>query len=111
MFRLVELEVHGWDFWPAMRVPLDGDLVVLSGPNGSGKTTILDAVRQLLHASHLSHKRAIHHYTRRPNEPALLRAVVTNRADDRGRRPFERQRVLQDEATLACALSLLRMLF
>lgn len=104
MFRFLELELHGWDFWEPLRVPLNASVVVLSGPNGAGKTTMLDAIRQVLHAPRLSQNRRTSHYMRRPNEPALIRAVVSNRADPRGRRPFERQQVLTDEATLACAL-------
>jgi putative transposase len=41
---------------------------------------------------------------RRPNEPALLRAVVSNRANQVGRRPFERQQVFTDEALLLAPL-------
>jgi chromosome segregation ATPase len=104
MFRFSELELHGWDYWPAVKVPLDSSVVILSGPNGSGKTTMLDAIRQLLNGPKLSQKRHVAHYLRRPNQPVLLRAVVSNLADERGHRPFERQQVLTDEATLACAL-------
>jgi len=104
MFRFREIELHGWDFWPSFRVPLDADIVILSGPNGSGKTTLLDAIRQILHAPKLSQNRRLAHYLRQPNRPALLRAVVSNRPDGRGRRPFDRQQVFSEEATLACAL-------
>ncbi|HJX15258.1 MAG TPA: hypothetical protein VJ386_05945, partial [Candidatus Deferrimicrobiaceae bacterium] len=52
----------------------------------------------------LSHGRRLAHYLRRPNQPVLLRAVVSNRPDEKGRRPFDRNRVFSDEATLACAL-------
>jgi chromosome segregation ATPase len=104
VFRFLELELHGWDFWQPLRIPLNAGVVVLSGPNGAGKTTMLDAIRQVLHAPRLSQNRRTSHYMRRPNEPVLIRAVVSNRADQRGRRPFERQQVLTDEATLACAL-------
>jgi len=104
MFRFLELELHGWDYWSSLRVPLDADVIVLSGPNGSGKTTMLDAIRQVLHAPKLSQNRKLPHYLRQPGRPALLRAVVSNHPDSRGRRPFERQRVLSDEATLACAI-------
>src|SRR2546421_8291279 len=106
MFRFLELELHGWDFWQPLRIPLDARVVVLSGPNGAGKTTMLDAIRQILNAGRLSQNRRLSHYLRVPNEPALLRAVVSNHADQRGRRPFERQKGLTDEATLACALVL-----
>lgn len=104
MFRFLQLELHGWAFWGAIRIPLDANIVVLSGPNGSGKTTMLDAIRQVLHAPRLSQNRRISHYLRHPNSPALIRAVVSNVPDQRRRRPFERQQVFTDEATLACAL-------
>lgn len=104
MFRFLELELHGWDFWPGTRIPLDADVVILSGPNGSGKTTMLDAIRQILNANRLSQNRRLAHYLRRPNQPALVRAMVSNRPDKRGRRPFETQRIFTDEATLACGI-------
>src|SRR2546426_7194230 len=99
MFRFLELELHGWDFWQPLRIPLDAGVVVLSGPNGAGKTTMLDAIRQILNAGRLSQNRRVSHYLRAPNEPGLLRAVVSNRADQRGRRPFERQKVRSEEHT------------
>jgi len=71
MFRFIELEVHGWDLWPPLSVPLNAGVVILSGRNGSGKTTMLDAVRQLLHAPQLSHRRRTAHYLRHPNQPAF----------------------------------------
>lgn len=104
MFRFLELSLHGWDLWSPIRIPLDRDVVVLTGPNGSGKTTILDALRQLLNAPRLSSKRRLQHYLRRPDAPALIRAVVSNEAPPGGRPPFQREHVLAKEATLACAL-------
>jgi chromosome segregation ATPase len=102
MFRLVELSLHGWDVWPPVRIPLDRDVVLLTGPNGSGKTTLLDAVRQLLNAPRLSSRRRLQNYLRRPDAPALIRAVVSN--DGAGGAPFRRERITTPEATLACAL-------
>src|SRR5437762_6620925 len=64
MFRFLELALHGWDLWPAFRIPLNADVVLLTGPNGSGKTTFLDAIRQLLNASKLSSKRRLQQYLR-----------------------------------------------
>ena len=39
MFRFKELSLWNWDYWGAIRIPLDREVVLLSGPNGSGKTT------------------------------------------------------------------------
>jgi len=102
MFRLIELSLHGWDVWPPVRIPLDRDVVLLTGPNGSGKTTLLDAIRQLLNAPRLSSRRRLQNYLRRPDAPALIRAVVSN--DGAGGAPFRRERITTPEATLACAL-------
>jgi energy-coupling factor transporter ATP-binding protein EcfA2 len=89
--RLLELSLEGWDLWPPFRLPLDpsgGDVVVITGPNGSGKTALLDAIRQLLDAP-LSPRRRLQGYLRRPDVPALLRAVLVEE---------------EDERTIACAL-------
>jgi chromosome segregation ATPase len=102
MFRFVELSLHGWDLWPTVRVPLDRDVVMVVGPNGSGKTTIVDAIRQVLGAR-LSSKRRLQNYLRRPDVPVLIRAVVTNRAAN-GAQAFRHERVVTPEVTLACAL-------
>jgi DNA repair exonuclease SbcCD ATPase subunit len=103
MFRFRELSLWNWDYWSAIKIPLDREVVLLSGPNGSGKTTLLDAIRQLLHAPRLSSRRRLQHYLRRPDAPALIRAVVSN--DDVGLgQPFRRERITTPDVTLACAL-------
>jgi chromosome segregation protein len=104
VFRFLELSVNGWDLWSAVRVPLDRDVVLLVGPNGSGKTTLLDALRQLLNAPRLSSRRRIQHYVRHPEAPVLLRAVVENRNLPGTGPPFRRERIVEPEVTLACAL-------
>ncbi|HEX3529947.1 MAG TPA: ATP-binding protein [Thermoanaerobaculia bacterium] len=109
MFRLLELSLHGWDVWPPVRIPLGRDVVLLTGPNGSGKTTLLDAIRQLLNAPRLSSRRRLQNYLRRPDAPALIRAVVSNdsagtRGTAGGGAPFRRERITTPEVTLACAL-------
>ncbi len=103
MFRFLELSLIGWDLWPPMRVKLDSDVVMIVGPNGSGKTTLLDAIRQLLDAR-LSSRRRLQHYLRRPDAPALVRAVVSNGDPSTGAQAFRRERITEPEVTLACAL-------
>lgn len=103
MFRFLEVELHHWDLWRAVRIPLGGDVILVTGPNGSGKTTFIDAVRQLLNAPRLSSRRRLQHYLRSPDAPALIRAVVSN-GDPGGAPAFRRERIVAPEVTLACAL-------
>jgi chromosome segregation protein len=104
MFRFVELSLQNWDYFQNVRVPLDGDVVLVTGPNGSGKTTFIDAIRQLVGARRLSSKRHTEHYVRDPARFPLIRAVVSNSAENGGVRPFLHERITSDEVTLACAL-------
>src|SRR5260370_39944099 len=104
MFRFVELTLQNWDYFQNVRVPLDGDVVLVTGPNGSGKTTFIDAIRQLVGARRLSSKRHTEHYVRDPARFPLIRAVVSNSAESGGARPFLHERITSDEVTLACAL-------
>ena len=66
MFRFVELTLQNWDYFGNVRVPLDGEVVLVTGPNGSGKTTFIDAMRQLVGAGRLSSRRHTEHYVRIP---------------------------------------------
>ncbi len=104
MFRIIELTLHGWDYWPPVRIPLESDVILVSGPNGAGKTTLLDAIRQLVGARHLSSRRRPQSYLRNPQRPAIVVAVVTNVEGASGKRPFAHERCFADEVTLACAL-------
>lgn len=78
MFRFKSLELMNWDCYPNYRVPMDGDIILLIGQNGSGKTTFLDALRVLLNGPRLSKSRTLHHYIRKDVETAMIRGVVTN---------------------------------
>jgi energy-coupling factor transporter ATP-binding protein EcfA2 len=104
MFRFLEISLHGWAMWSTVRIPLDRNVILVSGPNGSGKTTLLDALRQLLNAPRLSSRRRLQLYLRRPDAPALIRAVVSNTAPEGGFPPFRAENILDREVTLACAL-------
>ena len=97
------LSLFNWDYWPPVRLPLDREVVLLTGPNGSGKTSLLDAIRQLLNAPRLSSQRRLPRYLRRPEAPALIRAVVSNEDVGFGQ-PFRRERLTTPEVTLACML-------
>ena len=87
MFRFKALELMNWDCYPHYRVPMDGEIILLVGPNGSGKTTFLDALRVLLNGSRLSKGRTLHHYIKKDVEIAMVKGVVSNELVG-GRRPF-----------------------
>ncbi len=104
MFHFKALELMNWDCYPHYRVPLDGDIILLVGPNGSGKTTFLDALRVLLNGPRLSKSRTLHHYIQPDVEIAMIKGVVTNQLIG-GRRPFAHLGIYGDvDVSLVCMI-------
>ena len=103
MFTIRAIELRNWDFWRHFSLPLNESIVMLTGPNGSGKTTILDAIRVILN-TRLSNGRKVGKYVRDKNKTVVIKAVVTN-TPIKGRRPFASISIRTDEATLACVLT------
>ncbi|MEN9659342.1 MAG: hypothetical protein RL571_2807 [Pseudomonadota bacterium] len=103
MFQIREIEMVHWDFWRAIRVPLDAQIVTIVGPNGSGKTTMLDALRTLL-ALRCSGRRDYKRYVRNNKENfAWLRGVVSNpRRGEGGLFPYLFFPITSPEVTLFC---------
>lgn len=105
MFTFKAIELLNWDWWAHVRLPLDEDVVLVAGPNGSGKTTFLDAIRVLLNATRLSTSRKLPQYLREDTGVALVKAVVDNtHRKGVGRRPFAHLGLFGDVATLACLI-------
>ena len=105
MFTFRSIELLHWDLWDHVRVPVDGQVVLFTGPNGCGKTTFLDAMRVLLNARRLSTSRRIATYLRGEVKVAVIKGVVTNELrKGTGQRPFTRRGVFDDVATLACVI-------
>jgi len=85
-------------------VPLDGDIILLVGPNGSGKTTFLDALRVLMNGQRLSKGRTLHHYIQKDVELAMIKGVVTNQLVGT-RRPFAHLGIYGDvDVSLICLI-------
>ena len=78
MFKILRLSFSNWDCWQPVSVPLDEPIVMLAGPNGSGKTTFLDGIRIILNASKLSTKRRRHKYMRDRRKMTVVLALVSN---------------------------------
>ncbi|MFM2153533.1 MAG: hypothetical protein RL199_1968, partial [Pseudomonadota bacterium] len=103
MFNFKSIELMNWDFWPHFELPFDERIIMLAGPNGSGKTTFLDSLRLLLGAKQLSTGRKLSKYLRSGDKVAMIKGVVTNQLRH-GKRPFRHLGHATDEVTLVCLL-------
>ena len=101
MFEFRYVELMNWAYWPTVKLPLDARTIMITGPNGSGKTTFLDALRTLLRAPRLSANRRFNDYLIGNVDTAVVKAVVTNDYHQRERRPFEFKGFTNDLVTLA----------
>jgi chromosome segregation ATPase len=101
MFDFHYVELMNWAYWPTVKLPMDQPTIMITGPNGSGKTTFLDALRVLLRAPRLSSGRRFTDYLIGDVDTAVVKAVVTNLPVDGELRPFEFKGFHSDEVTLA----------
>ncbi|MCJ8330090.1 MAG: AAA family ATPase [Lentisphaeria bacterium] len=104
MFEFKYVELMNWAYWPTVNLPLDQRTIMITGPNGSGKTTFLDALRVLLRAPRLSSNRRFTDYIIGKVDTVVIRGVVTNDAFGRDHRPFEFKGFDCEEVTLAAIL-------
>lgn len=103
MFQFKSIELMNWDFWPHFELPFDERIIMLAGPNGSGKTTFLDSLRLLLGAKTLSTGRKLSKYLRSGDKVAMVKGVVTNHLRH-GKRPFRHLGLTSDDVTLVAKL-------
>jgi chromosome segregation ATPase len=104
MFEIKYVELMNWAYWPTVKLPMDEGTIMITGPNGSGKTTFLDALRVLLRAPRLSSGRRFQDYLVNDIDTAVVKAVVSNDFEQRERRPFEFKGFQDDSVTLACLM-------
>lgn len=104
MFEFRYVELMNWAYWPTIKVPLDQRTIMISGPNGSGKTTFLDALRTLLRVPRLSSNRRFTNYVVGDVGTAVVKAVVTNEAGEEEQAPFAFKGFKSNRVTLAVIL-------
>lgn len=104
MFRLIHIGLQRWARWRVFDTTLDGNILLYVGSNGSGKTSLVNALRILLGIEHLPDGMDIEHYVKNWPTPSLLWAVVTNPPYLR-RRAFSLSKCHSDAATLVCVIN------
>ncbi len=91
MIRLDRVELLHWDIQRHQVLPLAHGVTIITGENGSGKTSVLDAIKIALGARHPSAERRVEDYILKQAKPvAMIRLLIDNRKDEStGRRPFD----------------------
>lgn len=104
MIRLDRVQLLHWDMQPHQVLPLARGVTLLTGENGSGKTSILDALKVAFGATRLDGDRDIDAYLgKQAKSVVMIRVLADNRATPgTRRRPFNRiGNLTQDAVTLA----------
>lgn len=105
MLRLQALQLYNWGYAPFQEpLPL-GDITLLRGNNGSGKTTYLTALALLLGIGR-PRRQAYDRFLYPGADWAFIRGIADNLPDARGQRPFSQilPATYHDQVTLACLL-------
>lgn len=91
MIRLDRIELLHWDIQPHQMLPLSHGVNLLTGENGAGKTSILDAIKVVLGAPRLEGERSVNGYLlKQARGVAMIRLLLDNRADSgTKRRPLD----------------------
>lgn len=89
--RFTRLELLNWDIQANQVVVLQPGVNLLTGENGSGKTSILDAIKVVLGGTRIGGDRSVEDYLAAQAAPfAMIRLVADNRPEaDSRRRPFD----------------------
>lgn len=104
MFRLLHFGLQRWARWRVFDTRLDGNILLYVGSNGSGKTSLVNALRILLGIENLPDGMDIEHYVKNWPSPSLLWAVVTNPSYLR-RRAFSHSKCHSEAVTLVCVIN------
>lgn len=103
MIRLEQVELLHWDVQAHQILPLAAGVTVLTGENGSGKTSVLDAIKVAL-GGELGGDRSTRSYLLKQAAPVAMIRIVVNNQPEAGsrRRPFDPLgEHSQDRVTLA----------
>lgn len=102
--RFTRLELLNWDIQADQVLVLQPGVNLLTGENGSGKTSILDAIKVVLGSTRIGGDRSVEDYLSARAAPfVMVRLVADNRPAEGGRtRPFDRVQPSEaDHFTLA----------
>ncbi|MEZ4267614.1 MAG: AAA family ATPase [Myxococcota bacterium] len=105
MIFLERVELLNWDMQANQVLLLQPGVNLLTGDNGSGKTSVLDGIKVALGATSIGGDRGVEHYlTARGAPVAMVRVVASNTLDvATGQRPFDvlGAGISQDRVSLA----------
>lgn len=105
MLRLEALQLYNWGYAPYHQPLPVGDITLLRGNNGSGKTTYLTGIALLL-GLRQPHRQNFDRFLYPGADWGFIRGLACNRPDAKGQRPFDQilPATYEDQVTLACVL-------
>ena len=91
MIRVDRVELLHWDIQPHQVLPLASGVTLITGENGSGKTSVLDAIKVGFGAPSPGGDRSVESYLlKQARQVAMVRLLMDNRpAPGTRRRPFD----------------------
>ncbi len=104
MLKIRSVTFHNFDCWRDFTLSLDPYTNMITGPNGSGKTSFIDGIRLAFNAPRLSSGRRLSDYIGDRRRRTVVKLVVENPKEGRGYAFSSYRSINSDIVSIGCAV-------